>query len=77
MKSNELMITEVPVTGNQSPILVMGLPGEKSTITCSVPFNLTFSVLSDLRYLITLYTNCSSSVKSKINFGWLSSSKLQ
>ena len=51
MKSNKLMITEVPVTGNQNPISVMGLPGEKSTITCSVPFNLTFSVLIDLRYL--------------------------
>ena len=51
MKSNKLMITEVPVTGNQTPISVMGLPGEKSTIACSVPFNLTFSLLIDLRYL--------------------------
>ena len=49
LKSNEMTLTEVPVTGSQSPISVWGPSGAESTITCSVPFNLTLPTLTELR----------------------------
>ena len=49
LKSNQMTLTEVPVTGSQSPISVWGPSGAESTVTCSVPFNLTFTTLTELR----------------------------
>ena len=49
LKSNQMTLTEVPVTGSQSPIAVWGPSGAEATVTCSVPFNLTLPNLTELR----------------------------
>ena len=49
LKSNQMTLTEVPVTGSQSPISVWGPPGTEATVTCSVPFNFTLLTLTELR----------------------------
>ena len=52
LKSKQVDVIEVQVSGTQQPTRVLGLAGAESVVTCSVPYNLTLSRLINLEWML-------------------------
>ncbi|XP_063691303.1 uncharacterized protein LOC134823701 [Bolinopsis microptera] len=50
LQSNQVILIGVNVSGTQYPNSVWGITGTESEVTCSVPFNMTNSILNNLRW---------------------------